>query len=146
MELYSDDYFMNEALKEAQLAVDDDEVPIGAVIVNNNRIIGRGHNMVEKLNDVTAHAEIIAITAASEFFRNKYLNGSTIYVTIEPCMMCAAAIGWAQIPKLVYGAGDPKKGFTTISTKVLHPKTKVISGVLKKECSHLLTNFFKQKR
>jgi tRNA(adenine34) deaminase len=146
MELYSDDYFMNEALKEAQLAAGDDEVPIGAVIVSNNRVIGRGHNMVEKLNDVTAHAEIIAITAASEYFRSKYLTECTIYVTIEPCVMCASAIGWAQIPKLVYGAADSKKGFTTISTKVLHPKTKVISGILKKECSLLVTDFFKQKR
>jgi tRNA(adenine34) deaminase len=146
MELYSDDYFMSEALKEALLAADDNEVPIGAVIVNNNRIIGRGHNMVEKLNDVTAHAEIIAITAASEFFRNKYLTGSAMYVTIEPCMMCATAIGWAQIPKLIYGADDPKKGFTTISTKVLHPKTKVVGGILKKECSSLITDFFKKKR
>jgi tRNA(adenine34) deaminase len=146
MELYSDDYFMNEALKEAQLAADDDEVPIGAVIVSNNRVIGRGHNMVEKLNDVTAHAEIIAITAASEYFRSKYLTECAIYVTIEPCTMCASAIGWAQIPKLVYGAADPKKGFTTISKKVLHPKTVVVEGILKKECGYLVTNFFKQKR
>jgi len=146
MQLYTDDYFMNEALKEALFAEGSGEVPIGAVIVSNNRIIGRGHNMVETLNDVTAHAEMIAITAASDFFRNKYLTEATIYVTIEPCMMCATAIGWAQISKLVYGAGDPKKGFTTFTTKVLHPKATIVTGIMKKECSNIVTNFFKQKR
>jgi tRNA(adenine34) deaminase len=146
MELYTDDYYMNEALKEAMLANDNGEVPIGAVVVNNKRIIGRGHNMIETLNDVTAHAEMIAITAASEFFRNKYLAECTMYVTIEPCMMCAAAIGWAQVAKLVYGASDSKKGFTTFTNKVLHPKTVIIKDVLQRECSLILSDFFKSKR
>jgi len=136
---------MNEALKEAQRAFENDEVPIGCVIVSQNQIIGRGYNMVEKMNDVTAHAEIIAITAASQFFQSKYLATCQLYVTIEPCTMCASAIGWAQIPRLIFGAADEKKGYSQFSEKVLQPKTIVISGILEDECGSLMKSFFKKK-
>lgn len=137
---------MNEALKEARYAFDEAEIPIGAVIVCNNQIIARAHNQTEKLNDVTAHAEMIAITAASEYIGNKYLQECTIYITIEPCSMCAAALGWSQIGKIIYGADDEKRGFAKFSRNVLHPKTKIIRGVFENECGQLLKNFFLNKR
>lgn len=146
MELYSDEYFMKEALKEAQKAFDKNEVPIGAVIVNNKKIISRAHNLTETLNDVTAHAEMQAFTAAANYLGGKYLNDCILYVTLEPCIMCAGASYWSQISKIVYGASDPKKGYSTYKTKVLHPKTVIQSGVMEPECSDLLSVFFKLKR
>ena len=144
--LYTDEYFMKEALKEARLALDKDEVPIGAVIVCNNRVIARGHNLTEQLTDVTAHAEMQAFTAASGFLGSKYLEGCTLYVTIEPCVMCAGAAFWTQISKVVFGAYDAKRGFTQTNPKILHPKTQMIGGVLEAECSALIKRFFKDKR
>jgi len=144
--LYTDEYFMKEALKEAHLALDKDEVPIGAVIVCNNRVIARGHNLTEQLTDVTAHAEMQAFTAASGFLGSKYLEGCTLYVTIEPCVMCAGAAFWTQISKVVFGAYDAKRGFTQTNPKILHPKTQMVGGVLEAECSALMTAFFKDKR
>lgn len=144
--IFSDEHFMGEALKEARLAAAEDEVPIGAVIVCNGKIIARAHNMTERLNDVTAHAEMIAITAAANFLGAKYLTDCTIYITVEPCPMCAAALGWAQIEKVVYGAGDPKRGYSLIQGRLLHPKTQVESGLRAKECSELMTGFFRTKR
>ncbi len=146
MDLYSDEYFMNEALKEASIAYDKDEVPIGAVIVHNNKIIARTHNLTESLNDVTAHAEMQAFTAAENYLGGKYLHDCTIYVTLEPCVMCAGASYWSQISKIVYGASDQKRGFSNINQKIIHPKTKVITGVLENNCSNLLIDFFKKKR
>jgi tRNA(adenine34) deaminase len=146
LSVYSDEFFMKEALKEAIKAFDADEVPIGAVIVCNNRIIARGHNLTERLNDVTAHAEMQAITAASNHMGAKFLEDCTLYVTIEPCVMCAGALYWSRIGKIVYGAGDEKKGFTKIKTKILHPKTKLQSGVLEENCSELMSSYFKLKR
>lgn len=146
MDLYSDEYFMNEALKEASIAYDKDEVPIGAVIVHNNRIIARAHNLTESLNDVTAHAEMQAFTAAENYLGGKYLHDCILYVTLEPCVMCAGASYWSQISKIVYGASDQKKGFSNINQKLIHPKTKVITGVLENNCSNLLIDFFKKKR
>lgn len=144
--VYSDEYFMGEALKEARLAASEDEVPVGAVVVCNGKIVARAHNMTERLNDVTAHAEMLAITAAENYLGAKYLNDCTIYVTVEPCPMCAAALGWAQIGKLVYGASDPKLGYTLVQGRLLHPKTQVVSGLRAGECSELMTGFFKLKR
>lgn len=141
-----DTYFMSEALKEAKKALEKDEVPIGAVVVCKNQIVARGFNQVEMLHDVTAHAEMLAITSAANHFQTKYLSDCEIYVTLEPCMMCAAAIGWAQIKKIVYGAADEKKGFTLFSEKILHPKCKIEKGVLQEECSKLLKQFFLKKR
>jgi tRNA(adenine34) deaminase len=140
------EYYMSLALKEAKHALAENEIPIGAIIVAQHQIVGKGYNQVERLRDVTAHAEIIAITAASNFFSSKYLKGCTLYVTIEPCMMCAAAIGWAQIECLVYGASDPKKGFTLYQPSPLHPKTIVEPGILDEECGEFLKEFFKKKR
>lgn len=138
---------MREALKEAQKAYDVDEVPVGAVIVCNNQIIARAHNLTECLNDVTAHAEMQGITSAANFLNGKYLNECTLYVTLEPCVMCAGAISWAQLGKLVYGASDTKMGFHLLSEKrVLHPKTVVKSGVLEEECATLIKTFFQNKR
>ena len=138
--------YMKMALDEAAAAVSEDEVPVGAVIVSRGRIVGKGHNMTERLNDPTAHAEMIAITAATEALGGKYLNDCELYVTVEPCPMCAAALNWAQIGKIVYGAGDPKRGFTLFSPSLLHPKTIVRSGIMEKECSTLMTEYFKNKR
>lgn len=138
--------YMQEALKEAKLAQVADEVPIGAVIVCKGRIIGKGHNMTERLKDPTAHAEMIAITAATEAIGGKYLNDCTLYVTVEPCPMCAAALAWAQIGKVVYGATDEKRGFSKYSPSLMHPKTEITSGVLEEECGNLVTEFFKKKR
>lgn len=139
-------HFMREAYKEAMLALQKDEVPIGAVIVCRNKIIGRGHNLTEQLNDVTAHAEMQAITAAANYIGGKYLDECTLYVTIEPCVMCAGASQWAHLGHLVYGASDDKKGYSKLNGKILHPKTVVTKGVMEKECSELLKEFFRQKR
>ncbi|MBK7669452.1 MAG: nucleoside deaminase [Sphingobacteriaceae bacterium] len=144
--MYDDNYFMNEALKEAQKAFDGDEVPVGAVIVANNKIIGRGHNLTERLTDVTAHAEMQAITAAANALGGKYLHECTLYVTLEPCPMCAGALNWAQITKVVYGASDAKRGFTTISNAMLHPKTTVVNGIQEQACSEIIKKFFTSKR
>jgi len=142
---FDDTYFMKRALQEAQLAFDKDEVPIGAVIVMKNQIIARAHNLTETLNDVTAHAEMQAFTAAADFLGGKYLKECTLYVTLEPCQMCAGASYWTQIGKIVYGASEEKRGFKVLNTK-LHPKTKVVNGVLEKECGNLLKRFFIEKR
>jgi len=141
----NDEYFMREALKEAQKAFEKDEVPVGAVVVCNEQIIARAHNLSETLNDVTAHAEMQAFTAAADYLGGKYLNECTLYVTLEPCVMCGGAAYWTQIGKIVFGAGDQRRGFSK-HENVLHPKTKVITGILKEECSLLLTNFFQNKR
>ncbi|WP_297797677.1 nucleoside deaminase [uncultured Eudoraea sp.] len=142
---FDDAYFMKRALQEAEAAFEKDEVPIGAVIVVQDRIIARAHNLTEQLNDVTAHAEMQAITAAANFLGGKYLHECTLYVTLEPCQMCAGAIFWSQIPKVVFGAYDPQRGFTALGGQ-LHPKAKLSGGVLEKECSQLLKQFFIQKR
>ncbi len=147
MELYSDEYFMKKALEQAEEAYDLGEVPVGAVIVCENRIIARAHNRTEALNDVTAHAEILAITAASDYLGSKYLNGCTLYVTLEPCVMCAGALAWSQIDRIVFGAGDDRRGFCRIGkNELLHPKTKCLYGVMESECSSLLKRFFQEKR
>ena len=143
---FNDDYFMNEALKEAQKALDKNEVPVGCVVVCNNQVISRGHNFTERLNDVTAHAEMQAFTAAADFLGGKYLDECTLYVTLEPCIMCAGASYWTRLHKIVYGAADIKRGFSCLSENILHPKTKVTRGVKQLECSQMLTNFFKKKR
>jgi len=143
---FDDTYFMTEALKEAQKAYDKDEVPVGAIIVCDNQIIARAHNFTETLNDVTAHAEMQAFTSASDFLGGKYLNECTLYVTLEPCIMCAGAAYWTQLKKVVYGAKDEKRGFSILAENILHPKTEVISGLLQEECSILLADFFKTKR
>ncbi|MFZ4724434.1 MAG: nucleoside deaminase [Paludibacter sp.] len=141
-----DEYFMKQALAEAHKAGERDEVPIGAVIVCQGRIIARGHNLTETLTDVTAHAEMQAITAASGFLGGKYLTDCILYVTVEPCVMCAGALGWSQISRIVYGAGDEKRGFQRFAPQALHPKTEVVAGVLEIECSKLVKDFFKKKR
>ncbi|MDD7456466.1 MAG: nucleoside deaminase [Bacteroidales bacterium] len=141
-----DEIFMKEALKEAQAAFDEDEIPIGAVVVWRGRVIAKGHNMTERLHDATAHAEMIAITAATEALGGKYLNECTLYVTVEPCPMCASAMNWAQLGRLVYGAIDPKRGYTLFSHSLLHPKTTVHAGVLADDCSALISDFFSGKR
>jgi tRNA(adenine34) deaminase len=145
-ERYSPEYFMNEALREAEKALDRNEVPIGAIVVCQNRIIARAHNLTETLTDVTAHAEMQAITAASDHLGGKYLDECTLYVTLEPCIMCAGAIFWAQLEKLVYGAEDKKRGYRLVHQQILHPKTEVESGILEPECSTLITAFFNNKR
>ena len=144
--LFSDDYFMRIALKEAVQAFEKDEVPVGAVITANNTIVARAHNLTETLNDVTAHAEMQVITAAASSIGSKYLNDCTMYITLEPCTMCAGAIFWAQLGKLVYGAPDPKRGYTLLSDPVIHPRTKILSGVLADESEKLLKKFFKKRR
>ena len=141
-----DEIYMKEALKEANKALDQGEVPIGAVIVSNGRIIGRGHNLTERLNDVTAHAEMQAFTAAAHYVGGKYLHNCTLYVTIEPCVMCAGAAYWTQITRIVFGARDEKRGFSNLTNRVLHPKTILTSGVLEAECGELVTSFFRNKR
>ncbi|WP_103864052.1 nucleoside deaminase [Aquimarina sp. I32.4] len=145
LEPLDDSYFMKKALQEAELAFEKNEVPVGAVIVVEDRIIARAHNLTELLNDVTAHAEMQAITAAANFLGGKYLKDCTLYVTLEPCQMCAGALYWSQIKKVVYGAVDEQRGCIAMGTK-LHPKTKMIGGVLKEECGALLTRFFAEKR
>lgn len=141
-----DEYFMGIALQEAQKAFEAEEIPIGAIIVCNGRIVGRGYNLTEQLNDVTAHAEMQAFTAASQTLGGKYLKECTLYVTIEPCVMCAGAAYWTQIGRLVFGAKEEKRGFTTKSGNLLHPKTVMQSGVLAEECGALMTRFFKSRR
>lgn len=141
-----DQKFMRQALNEAHRALDKREVPIGAVVVAGERIIGRGHNLVETLNDATAHAEMQAITAAMSALGGKYLNECTIYVTVEPCVMCGGALAWSQIGRVVYGAADPKRGYSTYSERILHPKTEVVTGVLKEECEALMSDFFRALR
>lgn len=143
---YSDEYFMRQALQEAQLAFEQDEVPVGCIITCRDKVIARTHNLTETLHDVTAHAEIQAITAAAEALGGKYLDTCTLYVTVEPCIMCAGAIGWSQMGRVVYGARDEKRGFENFAPKAFHPKTEVVSGVLENECAELMKNFFKLKR
>ena len=138
--------YMRKALAEAEQAAAEDEVPIGAVVVCNNRIIARTHNLTETLHDVTAHAEMQAITAAANALGGKYLNDCTIYVTVEPCPMCAGALAWSQIARIVYGAPDTKKGYRLVAPKVLHPKTQVVSGVMEEECAAVMKEFFLAKR
>lgn len=144
--LYTPQFFMKEALKEAQKAFDADEVPVGAVIVAENRIIARAHNLTERLNDVTAHAEMQAITSAANALGGKYLIDCTLYVTLEPCAMCAGALAWSQISNIVYGASDNKRGFSLVGKNMLHPKTQVSSGILSVECEKIIKDFFIQKR
>ncbi len=138
--------YMQQALEEAHKALDEGEIPVGAVVVCNKRIIARAHNMTETLNDVTAHAEMQAITSAADFLGGKYLKGCTLYVTMEPCVMCAGALAWAQIGKIVYGAADDRRGFSRIDECILHPKTEVVSGILSEESSSLVREFFRKKR
>jgi tRNA(adenine34) deaminase len=146
LSIFSDESFMKEALKEAQKAFDADEVPIGAVIVADNRIIARGHNLMEHLNDATAHAEMQAFTSAANYIGGKYLNECTLFVTIEPCLMCAGASYWTQLKRIVFGAYDDKRGFLRMKQPVLHPKTIFKGGVLEKECAELMIQFFEKKR
>lgn len=146
MQVFDDEYFMRKALEEAKGAYQEGEIPVGCVIVCGNRIIARSHNLTEKLNDVTAHAEMQAITAAANQLGGKYLTDCTIYVTVEPCVMCAGALSWAQIKKLVFGASDEKKGYHRYSSEILHPKIEVVKGIMEKECSLLMKNFFIERR
>jgi tRNA(adenine34) deaminase len=146
MEHGSDEYYMKMALAEAEKAAARNEVPVGAVVVAGGTVIARAHNLTETLNDPTAHAEMQAITAAASYLGGKYLTGCTIYVTVEPCVMCAGALAWSQVSALVWGASDPKKGYTTIGAALLHPKTVVRTGVLARECSEMMKKFFRKKR
>lgn len=141
-----DNFYMKQALQEAKCAFEEDEIPVGAVIVCGDRIIARAHNLTERFSDVTAHAEMQAITAASEYLGGKYLNDCTLFVTVEPCIMCAGALGWSQIGKVVYGAGDEKRGFRRFAPQALHPKTQLVSGVMEEECAALMKEFFQRKR
>jgi tRNA(adenine34) deaminase len=144
--MLNDEYFMKQALVEANKALKANEVPIGAVVVSNNKIIARGHNLTETLGDPTAHAEMQAYTAATDFLGGKYLMDCTLYVTLEPCIMCAGASYWSQIGRIVYGASDAKQGYKKLGIEILHPKTIVVGGVLEDECANLLISFFKSKR
>src|SRR6478736_5789863 len=146
MELYTDEYFMNHALKEAQLAFDKKEIPVGAVVVCQNRIIARAHNQTEQLTDATAHAEMLAITAAANGLGSKYLNECALYVTLEPCVMCAGALHWVQLQKLVYGADDVQRGFSLVKTPLLHPKTEIVRGIKKDPSKELIDTFFRRIR
>lgn len=141
-----DNQYMQMALEQARAAGERNEIPIGAVVVCKGRVIARAHNLTETLNDPTAHAEMQAITAATEYLGGKYLTDCTLYVTVEPCPMCAAALAWAQIPRIVYGADDPRRGYSLFSPSLLHPRTKVTKGVLADECSTLMKDFFKARR
>ncbi|AMA50709.1 MULTISPECIES: nucleoside deaminase [Flavobacterium] len=143
--IFTDEYFMKKALQEAEMAFQEGEIPVGAIIVIDNRVIARSHNLTEMLNDVTAHAEMQAITASANFLGGKYLKGCTLYVTLEPCQMCAGALYWSQISKIVYGASDEQRGYRVMGTK-LHPKTEVVTGIMKDECTRLIRDFFKKKR
>ena len=142
----NDEKYMKEAIREALAAAQEDEVPVGAVIVCRGKVIARGHNMTERLNDPTAHAEMIAITAATEAVGGKYLSGCTLYVTVEPCPMCAGALAWTQISRVVYGALDPKRAFSLYSPVLLHPRTEVTAGILAEECGKIVSDFFREKR
>ncbi|MEM9859392.1 MAG: nucleoside deaminase [Bacteroidota bacterium] len=146
LSVFSDEHFMKEAYKQALIAFEEKEVPVGAVVVANNRIIARAHNQTEKLNDATAHAEMLAITAASNHLGTKYLSECSLYVTLEPCGMCAGALYWSQLKKLVYAAADDKRGFTQINPALVHPKTVIMRGAMVDECSSLVTDFFSQMR
>ena len=146
LEVYDDAYFMRQAVAQAQRAAGVGEIPVGAVVVANGRIIARGFNETERLNDVTAHAEIIALTAAANHLGDKYLRDCTLYVTLEPCPMCAGALHWAQISRVVYGASDDKRGFMRFGRELLHPKTKLEFGILHDECADLMQRFFRQRR
>ncbi|WP_264560152.1 nucleoside deaminase [Flavobacterium sp. N2270] len=143
--IFTDEYFMKKALVEAETAFENGEIPVGAIIVIDNRIIARSHNLTELLNDVTAHAEMQAITSAANFLGGKYLKGCTLYVTLEPCQMCAGALYWSQISKIVFGASDENRGFQKMGTQ-LHPKTQIVSSVLENECADLMRKFFQSKR
>lgn len=145
LSLYNDDYFMQEAYRQAQYAFAEGEIPIGAVIVCNNRIIAKAYNQTEKLNDVTAHAEMLALTAAAEHLGNKYLHDCTLFVTVEPCVMCAGASYWAQLKRVVFGTSEPKRGYRRVGN-LLHPKTEMISGIKAQECAELMASFFAGKR
>ena len=142
----SDEFFMKQALQQASIAFDKDEVPVGAVIVYDNQIIARAHNLTETLNDPTAHAEMQAFTSATDFLGGKYLQKATLYVTLEPCAMCGGASYWVQIGKIVYGASDKKRGISQLRSQILHPKTEIIGGILETECETILQTFFKNKR
>ena len=142
----TDEDYMRKALEQAQIAFDKDEVPVGAVVVCRDRIIARAYNLTETLNDVTAHAEMQAITAAADALNGKYLDVCTLYVTVEPCVMCAGAIGWSQMGRVVYGAPDPKRGYSVFAPKAFHPKATVTTGVLEEECRQLMQQFFKDRR
>lgn len=146
LSIFSDEHFMRQALKEAKKAFEADEVPVGAVIVANNKIIARAHNLTERLTDVTAHAEMQIITAAANALGGKYLSDCTLYVTLEPCIMCAGALNWSQMKRIVFGAYDPKRGYQRVGMNLLHPKTEVQGGLLEEECSVLLKDFFQKKR
>jgi tRNA(adenine34) deaminase len=146
MDLFTDEYFMNIALQQAQQALEQDEVPIGAIVVANNKVIGKGFNQTEMLHDVTAHAEMIAITAASNAVGSKYLGECTLYVSIEPCVMCAGALAWSRISKVVYGASEPKFGYSLTDEQIISSKTEIVQGVLQEEAASLMTEFFKSKR
>ncbi len=142
----ADERFMRMALQEAQVAFDDDEIPVGAVVVCRGRVVARAHNLTERLGDVTAHAEMQAITSAASTLGGKYLTDCTLYVTLEPCVMCAGAIGWSQVSRVVFGAGDDKRGYRRFAPDAFHPKTEVVTGVLAEECSDLIKQFFARKR
>ena len=143
---YCDEYFMKKALEEARLAESEGEVPVGAVVVAGNIIIAKAHNQTELLTDVTAHAEMLALTAAADYIGGKYLKGCTLYVTLEPCIMCAGALAWSQIDKIVFGAEDGKRGFMRYGKELLHPKTEIAYGILEEECSQIIKDFFQRKR
>ncbi|NPA67770.1 MAG: nucleoside deaminase [Chlorobi bacterium] len=140
--MFTDEYFMKQALLQAKIAADKGEVPVGAVVVCNNKIISKAHNLTETLNDATAHAEMLAITAASDYLGAKYLKDCILYVTVEPCVMCAGAAYWAQIGKIVYGTEDDKRGFSVFNKTIIHPKTEIIPGILQNECKQLISDFF----
>lgn len=142
----TDEHFMRLALKEAEMALSENEIPIGAVIVANGKVIARAHNQTETLHDVTAHAEMLAITAAANLLGGKYLSGCTLYVTVEPCVMCAGAIGWAQLSRIVYGCGEEKRGFSRFAPQALHPRATITAGVLENDCKAVMQDFFKRKR
>jgi tRNA(adenine34) deaminase len=145
-EIQKDEQYMRRALDEARQALEEGEIPIGAVVVAKGRIISRAHNQTETLNDVTAHAEMLAITAAANALGGKYLTDCTLYVTVEPCPMCAGAIGWAQVPRIVYGAADEKRGYQRFAPNVLHPRANAVGGILEEECRQLMLDFFKSRR
>lgn len=146
LSIFSDEHYMRQALQEAQKSAALDEIPVGAIVVCQQQIIARTHNLTEQLNDVTAHAEVLAITAASRYLGNKYLKDCTLYITLEPCVMCAGALAWAQLGKIVIGASDSKRGFRQIAPQALHPKTTVVQGILEAECRQIMQDFFRKKR
>lgn len=146
LEVYDDAYFMRQAIAQARLGAAEGEIPVGAIVVSGGRIIARGHNQTERLNDVTAHAEIIALTAAANHLGDKYLHDCTLYVTLEPCPMCAGALNWAKASRIVYGASDDKRGFMRFGRELLHPKTVLELGILHEECGQLMTDFFRRRR